>query len=773
MEPKMPPIKITNFAITSICMLLLSFVVLSAAIDVTSTKMSPFIRAQIDKIFLKYQVIRVSATELKIFVVEKFIGPNRTHDIFESHPSYLSITYGIVLQDVLKDGGHSVLCSTNGLVGFDSELDESIIYKCKRSLSGFGDDHEMDTNLVRQHCQNHTTTFQPKSANSSILITGLLPHQPYAFDIVVEHFIGKVPIQREKMATYYVCMNDTGGIPNYNPKTEMSSFELLTDYDHSEFSYHRGQVSNVTIVKLFWRPLPKILVSSGDLSYLLVCHNDWGQQMLSVNITDHKVGHHVLSKPNELNYFCTVSSVNRNGLLRGRSPIKIPSMANIIDFSQVFKFYVFRLNDNSFLAKWTPIEDVLVKLRAFNKPSLVLHHTDAEIIGGNYTIFWCDKDSLAGCSSVNGWTTIDKTSFIIHPYHSTKDGSFGIAYRKDNFTSGIIWPKCIAKNEIDKPTKLIGSNTGQDWITLSWIFPGCESILALVQSIEIKYRPIDKFDDCSDESRKQLTKDEMDKYDNLNDYLSEIKPNQLDHSATIEGLNSSTRYLIKVRYILQHGERKSWSDPVPLDTSPDPRKREACRSSRLTITLISILALLFLAITASYKSKAWVEHYYILSFRYHEAKSGLQERLEDIWKTEEQAPDDPFEIMGVKYFKNRFSSSNNMTKAETMSMRGLNSREDDYVEISRQNDEDDEEDEDDDYMSDDYIPRCMMEGNSDQTTSNESTTDNTTDELVTRHQPSVEPDEISITSHSSYLETILYDVDSNHTPSCSNDAELT
>lgn len=658
----------------------------------------------------------------------------------------LNVTYRLMLGDVFKFQ-QSLMCQSDEKVYVNPSGNHSFVDHCKMKLIGFGADAENDQNLdLFKHCEQQRSFFYPKNAGrNSFIISGLLPRQPYEFNYVVDYLENRTAVPIEGPFRHFICMNIADEPPKYSPLTDLSSFVIREEAQN--ILDEVGKKNKSIAVELFWRPVPKILAGSDDLGYVLKCNNEEKKTILSTIITDIFQGRIMIQKPDNITYYCGISSKSSYGYSKLFSPIVIPKRTQILDLGRNFQFHVAAIRSNEYMAKWTSIESVLAHKIPNNN----------SLYGGNYTIYWCSKGGLLDCSNIDGMVKTNKTStgLILFNDENRAARTFGISYRSPDkrFLSGIIWSKCVAsyksvEQSIYQPLKIVraaGIIDNHTAISLAWVFAGCESLIALVDKFEIKYCVIKRFDDCSeiwDNTRHTDTIREHHKEQTENCAIV-TQNNHLVNDVTLEHLDSSTKYMIMVRCILHDSMSNAWSDPVLAYTFPDPKKLENCWFRLRLFVVLIMLLLLVIATFVSFKSRGWIDYVCHLLFRFKQTKSALSRRIEDMSRQQDNMSE-----LSLKFWVNRFPGQTGASPAHSEDSVNMLCRDksilrskscEPFVDYVRGT------------QTLDYIPRNLIDRQVEQTTS-ENTTDDTQD---AKFQNSSEADDISVTSHSSFLDTIL------------------
>lgn len=334
---------------------------------------------------------------------------------------------------------------------------------------------------------------------------------------------------------------------------------------------------------------------------------------------------------------------------------------------------------------------------------------------------------------------------------------FGISYRggSNKFATGIKWLKCIAPLHTQSESfldpldinKAVGISSNK--LSLSWRIKGCASITALVQRYEVDICKVRDSDPCKPTSFNRTTYD----FDKSPNCTRKIFENTLDHQATIDNLESSKVYAIRIRQtilelsISNHTIASHWSEGVSVQTLGDPREYELCPAqerSHPVIVFVVVSSVVLLSFIYYIARKVFLLYWRFI-VKLKQTNAGVTRRVEEILNKR-----DDLSETGLKYWINRrlSYSDESLNSGSTLDCYELDSKKG-IIKRLRANSEANKIQPGQSIV--DYVPHHVLGGGENQTAICRS------DELIEEYSAASDLDDYSVTSHSSFLERILDD----------------
>jgi len=647
--------------------------------------------------------------------------------------------------------------------------EQSDIEICKGQLNMFGsynDSLDKDYSYLFEHCQEHRLSMNVTgSAKDDFLtITGLLPHQRYYFEVSLEYSGEDNTIQEISKSSLPICMPDSS--PLFAPQTDIGSFrieKLLGDRLEKD-----RQLEGVRRVELYWRPVPHLLAGSEYLDSEINCIDEHKVPFYFTIIKDTFSGVKDIETPflSNVSYQCTLRSRNNLGYSADSSAVFIPKQDSILETQGRFNLYVAAVTNLEYILRWTDMDQYISELEGRASSTLDIKNSHTR----TYTLYWCILSSQArGCSSIEGMKRTNETQLALYIPGDGKPQNriFGISYRtagNKNFT-GIVWSDCVAtvrsqaQSAYHAPEviRAVGM-TDHSKISVTWVVKGCKSLIALVDAYEVNYCKAGPIDPCSTIPIAKISADESfdRKFHELDECNTIIVPNKLSSETVLDGLNSSTKYIIRMR-IKVVNETSLWSNPVLSHTIADLANAKECSRRQHPIFTIILVVITIAAIAIIYiPARRLFVHYWDILFRYRHANIEIPARIE-----ETNDKKDNLSELGLRYWINRFPTPNNSAANSESSLSNfkLDTK---NGKILRTFAEDSPTDDEDDYVQQpltmhNYIPSQLLtdqEHSSIPYNLNKSSKEDKRDSLSYT-------DDISVTSHSSFLENILNDNNSD------------
>lgn len=517
------------------------------------------------------------------------------------------------------------------------------------------------------------------STDDYVLIPDLLPYQAYHFNITfsIEHKDdnGTITVGSTKYTEYVRILCMPIGPPSHAPQTDVSSFyyrpEVSLDLLKSSPKYplqsketkNNMDKGNLRLVTLLWRPLPLPFVTSWDLQYIISCI-EVDEKLSFKHIYKARVSYESGQKPIEQplrkdrSYKCVIYAENGIGISEN-STIIIPGQ--LFDLSK-FELYAVAVESGKFVLSWTDASDIMLEQASANRSDIVLSGKKP----GIYTYIWCIRFTpSSGCMEIVGYgRAIDRLAHLEphDPIHFTPTYSqFGISYSlpHSNLSTGIVWNDCVSVmhsegESILNPmliTKSSGLPDNHTSIYVSWLPKGCKSIYVTMTEFEINYCRVGEIDPCSLVTAKNRTRAEIRKFDfdslPTKDCSSRFLPSP-SSEVTITNLTPSTEYVVRLRPVFLDVTIE-WSEASFAITSPQPEKLKKCIN--YAVWALLMIALILIGLISYVISRTARRRYEKFKTRLNRANSSIPQQIEkNINKS------DNFSDIGLKYWINRYST---------------------------------------------------------------------------------------------------------------------
>lgn len=662
----------------------------------------------------------------------------------------INITYNLLYTEVFSDI-KAAFCSAGVISSFANlEHEGYYIDQCRNSVFNFKEPTDYQyvvKSKFKRYCQKHTDIRKLNQYGTyDKIITDLLPGQPYSFRVSLQSdlfgnnrtYQESVLIESANICTYTLQLK-----PEYVPQTGEGSFAWLD---------RKNNTGDVSRIELYWRPVPEVLRSGKILSYHLRCVDNFNQQLLSMIIDDPLVGQISLHKANNISYSCELKSINSLGRSNKSSPIFVPSKSHLIDIEHI-NFYITELTSQEYILKWPdPDRSELEKIMSSVPDEY------------SYTVYWCKRSPARDdCSNFEGMYS-SRTSWksriknLTLPAQKIEDRKFALSFRINNLYSGMIWMKCLSRlGSIDKSftnqLKLIeakGVEGNHTSLKIGWRFISCP-LIPVVKTYEISMCIIEQVNPCSAQVDNVIAKEEVQRLiasTDLMDCSTSQVHDPLKTDALVNNLNSSTKYLVRVRFHLNDGQNLSeWSQGVLAQTYADPVDTRECWRQSLVFNIVAIMGSLLFCGLLYLMSHRFIRRRFSVLIGYTRSHIELPDRL-----TDNDIFDDPRQL--IKAAANSFNlgkdpeSESNLSGSQALDVTSVHSAE---VNDCSQNSLKYK------FPIFDYIPCELLSGDemAEQTTT-ESQQGSPHEDL---HNALTNADEVSLTSHSSFLATILEQTD--------------
>lgn len=640
----------------------------------------------------------------------------------------LDINYTLVYAELFSG---SQYCSATLGLSHHQEDHNIFLNQCKQSVSYFtqsDDIEDSDQESLTHYCDVERLRLNV-SSSELMFIGDLLPGQPYSVTATL-HGPRKGVHQDQQNDTevlsgplyHSICMLDD--VPRFVPQTDLGSFVIL----------NRDKKAHQSEIELYWRPVPKVLQSGSDFRHRLTCLNESGYEVFEPRVFDQRTGRANLTKPSNESYTCQLRSMNRLGISKDYSRIILPKVGQLINLQAHPKFYVATLSPNEYILKWSP---------------QLKHENDTESREDyQYTIYWCNPGNvLSGCSDIEGMLRTRKNIYYLKmPSIVHQPRNFGLSFRSPKFYSGIIWSDCIATSQehtMYEPLKIveaIGVEGNHTALKISWMFRGCNSMTALVSSFELALCDLGQVNPCLIPVPNSIPNDDTQKYDYTNCPIIKVS-NKLNNEAILNKLGPSTKYLVRVRYSLQNQTYNPWSEGVIAHTYADPFDTRSCWQRSILFNVSIIVATIILLSLIYCSTYRYVGHYLEVINRYRQSHKELPERLKC-----KVLDENGFDGAASRFAANKCAapipglivdSAGDTDRLSKRSVRN-NHQSEHYVR----------------YQASilDYIPCQLLVDDRNEQTNSDSNQGSPNDDIQCALTAA---DEISLTSQSSFLETIL------------------
>lgn len=666
------------------------------------------------------------------------------------------ITYQLDLANLLLYEDDT--CQHKSLI-VDDEKKEMYRNSCKSELHRFGSSTIDDSDLSDNYCDPKTVT-----TNQSMIIGNLLPHQKYHFKYEGSYSWGN---QTETIIPHEedtICMDNSA--PLYSPQTDLGAYRTTFD----------PRCETVRRVEVYWRPLPKAFLGAKDIQNVINCFDLEEKNKLVVDETlyDNRHGMIDMNYPFKKDhaYSCHLKSRNKIGASSDTSHIYIPRMNQTLRFPDKLVLHAAAISNEKYYLSWINSTDFLTlekeTIKMLNKTS----YLNRPYSSGTYTIYWCSVTAPAdGCTSIEGLYKT-KTNKIMINIPTTDKGHkhriFGISYRSYNnlLNTGIKWSNCVyligsqfqPLNEAVYITKAVGVVDDHSAMVIDWQSKGCSAITAVIDSFEINYCFIENLDPCLAQVAKNETIfPEITDFDGNRNCSTVFEKNEMTNELILKNLNASTKYAIRIRHYINNKPVIYWSRPIFGHTLADKTKSDRCSLGNIQRTISTLLLrLVFIVFPLLYIIRKSIVFCSKIVKRFNRANTGMPQRIEASFNKADNLSE-----VGLKYWINRFPAPVDETYS-TSSECSL----DVYAYDSKtcmitkrtldhcaKNEDEDKEDYNNQLSNiPEYIPSQMLSHD------NQSTQGSLTESLQDNEREDdnlSDSDELSVTSHSSFLENIL------------------
>lgn len=630
------------------------------------------------------------------------------------------------------------------------------IENCKGRLYNFGhynDTHDENHSRLQHYCEPRDIFLKSSDGHGClpVVINNLLPHRAYKFynsGVIFRDNKSDNYLDTTQKLIEEVCMPDSK--PLFAPQTDLSSFQIV----------HPPQGApelNTRMIDLYWRPVPPLLAGSDGLRHEILCRGMPSGRIAANQTLDMLIGRMGISALDSDACVCSIRSKNRLGYADNSSLIMIPQKEKVIEFPEKFNFYGASVAHGHYILRWTDLEPLLMDEKSIKNFRITATNSS---FTNAYTVYWCiAHDPINGCSSIDGMAKTKSTlmPLIIPGEIMASNLMFGISYRggSNKFATGIKWLKCIAplhtqsQSFLDSLDINKGLGISSDKISLSWRIKGCASITALVQRYEVDICKVRDSDPCKPTLFNRTSYD----FENNPNCTRRIFENTLDHEATLDNLEASKVYAIRIRQtileptISNETIANHWSEAVSVQTLSDPREHELCPAQERALSVVvfviasSIVVLSFIC----YLARKVFLLYWRFIVKLKQTNAGVTRRVEEILNKR-----DDLSETGLKYWINRrlSYSDESLNSGSTLDCYELDSKKG-IIKKLRANSEANKVQPGQSII--DYVPHHVLAGGENQTGACKS------DESIEEYSAVSDMDEYSITSHSSFLERILND----------------
>lgn len=562
-------------------------------------------------------------------------------DALDNSPSsalkfMVNVTYQLIYSELSKYH-KEIFCHLRErlLVG---QWPEDYQRECRKEVFSFSA-YDSKTGLMLNSFDHHCNIQQGPALDLKITgkfaINNLLPHQSYKVEIGIYRYPpnDSEPVLAETKIEY-ICLPP--GRPQYPPQANLASFSLSSDplmsHDQEE-------------VNLYWRPLPRIFAGSNETRYEVCCWNDLNE-IKHNSTTEHLYdGHLRIRKPADMSYLCRLRSKNSLGYATGSSPIIIPDKDHRLDLGREFKLYAYAVSSEEYWLEWTPIE-VNADTRQVNILPRNITKVTMEIQDGFFSIYWCDAGRARGCSNLAGIAETKSLSSynLVLPPASRGPLLFGLSYTRKSFSTGIIWSKCVA--DLSQPfvtervmiSQVAALEHNHTALSIYWDFTDCDSQVAIIESYEVNFCQVSELTGCSVVWSSPGAEDLSNfKFESSSERCTTILlPNRFHNEAIITDLSPSSRYIIRLRYILTNGTANPWSEPKSAVTLSDPRLVDSCLNKfKWNFGIVTFGVCLIIAICCT-KSQSWYSQYNIIQSKFKQTTENICSYVTDVTASDDQ-----------------------------------------------------------------------------------------------------------------------------------------
>lgn len=599
-----------------------------------------------------------------------------------------------------------------------------------------------DAKLVELCDIQRLSTFLPSKSTTVTFAHNLLPNQVYEFNVTAS-ISGKYHLQ-EKRTT--LCTGEAK--PVAPPVADSSSFEY-------RFNDDADRVGNETVA-IFWRLVSRILGGSNAYHYQLEClHSGESNATWSRNLSSN-IGTFVISKRRNESVDCRLATGNHMNTSDEASRIFVPTRNNLTEMVGKFRLVAFKESSRRFRLEWSPL-----MVRAENGSRLsfaVLPRGAANrpTGSGHLLIYWCTKTVDGDClhfDRVVGGLDVSLSSYLIDMteyYVLENQGNnpkFGLAYEQNSsLSTGIMWSKCGVIREstvTSEPMRLDGTfveASNGTLLRISWPSPTCDPIRFKISAYELHHCRIANTEACSSPWGLPVFANASEFDFNRSDVSCTLTtfPNYVAENEFLLERHPDFKYFVRVRYALSNGTSE-WSNVVAFPPVTE------CQISVWLYVLIPILILL--GATSYRHGTIWYKYSRTIFHRFKTARAKVNSNLDMSCKLES-------ELLARKYCVNRETNDS----CGDLPVNVL-----DYMDSLGAHRAGGHERNCGANKSFDYIPRQLIEN---ENTTPENFSDSTRD--VSKGENSSEPDDISMSSQSSFLNNILNERLDNDSSSESN-----
>lgn len=609
--------------------------------------------------------------------------------------------------------------------------------------------NQIDTTELLYCEKRRATMVTDAMYQISVELDYILPRQMYEINITM-NWDDVIQERAKELSTKFYCTGDSR--PLKPPIADQTSFD--STYVNSTLTYYR--VWNATSLEfidnameklgeneelafIYWRPVSKLLAGSSDFKYLINCNSPFNITAKPFHRLPNRLGKMLIAKKKEWDLECHIVTENNLGISQNFSRIVIPSKRTRLYLGKRFKLLAYEISKHRYRLEWTPFK-VHSNGTSTSVEILASNSSMSSESSGSITLHWCTSDVSGDCQSLEGITTIKKATtssyeLNLPEYSPASNRLFGLAYtwKAPLISTGIVWAKCGAIHEDAitlKPMRIVGhiietKAAGKPALSISWTFPDCDPIMFKITSYEFNYCQIPSSDICSLWGQSAMADPSNFPFKEDSETCTTTRSlNKFNEEETLVEMEPETKYYIRSRYILVNGTSSDWSVTIVVPANG------ACAVSWWLF--ISIPILLLLSASLYRKWTIWYGYSKSILYRFKDTRANVGDIVDMKRKPES-------EFMARKYCVNR--ETTDLASELTVNM----------LDGLLPNDQGDERKDSMD-QSFDYIPRKLIENNT-----NETTPENLSDSMrdVTKGENSSEQDEISICSQSSFLNNIL------------------
>lgn len=250
-------------------------------------------------------------------------------------------------------------------------------------------------------------------------------------------------------------------VPEYPPRTDIGSFEIVTSKDNT---------SECRDVYVYWQQIPEYYKNGEDFNYTVTVEGDTKGFLQPTEVSNAYAKFTGLKA--QKNYTFNIWSRNKRGLSNKKSTVMVPAKSL---HPKAPSFSLVAYSTSTYGLLWTALQ---------SHPAIT-----------NYTIFWCthDRDRPFQCKGHLNWTVVPSS---MTDYNATVPSNqihqFAIAANSAEGSSGMKWADCtvIYDKSVSRMKNLNTSGPpGSTYIEVQWKLE-CGDRIGTIEGFVVYYCPI-------------------------------------------------------------------------------------------------------------------------------------------------------------------------------------------------------------------------------------------------------------------------------------------